>query len=405
MVDPLSYAVASLRIVNDVKKLIDGTSASMDSDPGRAYTKLKTWINERAVMFPWGVYEGTKTKGVATIPCESTSVQAIQSLYEFPIRRGVVNVLYDLPGTGKSMGAIAVLQDYFDLSNGKQLKGIMLAVGNSTERHPYVEMIEKILEMSNVEGWLHLLLFVLSQPQGEKPSLLVLDDFVLDDGGENLGFITQLYKCLNPPGFPTLNVVVVVITQFKDAADALYNLNGGQRVRPIEGFCEPDASPWSNWPFLKHLQNRHLTRPTWRGSRWTRSLLLKVLEYNFTRDQLNTIEDKEFAFIREDMTPYTAKTAVEALLDTETVRPKSPSKAYRPGGAFFPDALSFQDCALEVNYSLIYFFIRSFKDLGAKCTTLNEDIRRLDTSLSLYKTLLKNHHAQPPIITQHNLKV
>jgi hypothetical protein len=114
-------------------------------------------------------------------------------------------------------------------------------------------------------------------------------------------------------------------------------LNGGQRVRPIEGFCEPDASPWSNWPFLKHLKNRHLTVPTWRGSRWTRSLLLKVLEYNFTRDQLNTIEDKEFAFIREDMTPYTAKTAVEALLDTETVRPKSPSKAYRPWGAFFPD--------------------------------------------------------------------
>ena len=161
MVDPLSHAVASLRIVNDVKKLIDGTSASMDSDPGgRAYTKLKTWINERAVLFPWGAYQGTKTKGVATIPCESTSVQVIQSLYEFPIRRGVVNVLYDLPGTGKSMGAIAVLQDYFDLSNGKQLKGIMLAVGNSTERHPYVEMIEKILEMSNAEGWLHLLLIV-----------------------------------------------------------------------------------------------------------------------------------------------------------------------------------------------------------------------------------------------------
>lgn len=334
--DPLSYAVASLCIVNDVKKLIDDTSVSTDADPGRAYTKLKTWINERAVLFPWGVYQGTKTKGVATLPCESTSVQAIQSLYVSPIRRGVVNVLYDLPGTGKSMGAIAVFQNYFDLSNGK-LKGIMLAVGNSTERHPYVERIGKILEMSNVEGWLHLLLFVLSQPQGEKPSLLVLDDFVLDDGGENLGFITQLYKCLNPPGFPTLNVVVVVITQFKDAADALCNLNGGQRVRPIEGFYEPDASPWSNLPFLKHLKNRHLTHPTWKGSKWTRKLLLKVLEYNFTRDQLKAIEDKEFAFIGKDMTPYMAKTAVEALLDTETVGPKSPSKAYRPGGALFPD--------------------------------------------------------------------
>mmetsp|Transcript_13224 Transcript_13224/g.25379 ORF Transcript_13224/g.25379 Transcript_13224/m.25379 type:complete len:127 (-) Transcript_13224:310-690(-) len=126
------------------------------------------------------------------------------------------------------MGAIAVLQDYFDLSNGKELKGLMLAVGKSTERHPYVEMIEKILDMSNVEGWLHLLLFVLNQPLGEKPSLLVLDDVVLDNGGANLGFIEQLYKCLNPPGFPTLNVVVVVITQFKDAADALCSLNGGQ---------------------------------------------------------------------------------------------------------------------------------------------------------------------------------
>eukprot|EP00977_Amphora_coffeiformis_P011332 scaffold2726_cov167-Amphora_coffeaeformis.AAC.10 len=54
MVDPLSYAVASLRIVNGVKKLIDGTSVSMDFDPGRAYTKLKTWINQRAVLVSVG---------------------------------------------------------------------------------------------------------------------------------------------------------------------------------------------------------------------------------------------------------------------------------------------------------------------------------------------------------------
>lgn len=112
--------------------------------------------------------------------------------------------------------------------------------------------LRKILDLSNVEGWLHRLLFVLSQPQGEKPSLLILDDFVLDTvGGENLGFITQLYKCRNPSGFPTLNVVLVVITQFKEAPDALCNLNGGQRLRPIEGFYEPDAGPYSNLP-LSH---------------------------------------------------------------------------------------------------------------------------------------------------------
>lgn len=331
--DQLSHAVANFRIIDEVKKLLENASASMDSDPGRAYEKLKDWKEKRIVVSPGGAYKGSKIQGVSSLPCESPGVRAIQSLYTSPIRRGVVNVLYDEPGTGKSMAGMAVLNDFYRFPNGEEIKGIMVSPRGSTERQLYVEAAQEILDMSNIKGWLYLLLWILDEPRRAKPSLLILDDFILDTGERgNLAFIAEIYKCLNPPDAPTMNVVVVVMTQYKDAADALCALNGGKRVRPIEGFYETATNPLFELPVLKPLANRTLTHPTWKRGKWTRKLLLRMIEYHFTRLELEEIKD--FDFIAEDMTPYDAKVAVEAKLDTEAQRLTSPSQQYRSGGEF-----------------------------------------------------------------------
>ena len=67
--DPLSHAVASFRIIDEVKKLLENASASMDSDPGRAYEKLKNWKEKRAVLSPPGVGPTRGQKSKEFHPC------------------------------------------------------------------------------------------------------------------------------------------------------------------------------------------------------------------------------------------------------------------------------------------------------------------------------------------------
>lgn len=300
--DPLSHAVGSFRIIDEIEKLLENASALMESDPGRAYEKLKDWKEKRTVLSTGGAFKWTKIQGISSLPCESPGVRAIQSLYSSPIRRGVINVLYDEPGTGKSMAGMAVLNDFYRFPTGEEIKGIMISPRGSTERQLYVEAAEEILEMSNIKGWLYLLLWILDEPRRAKTSLLILDDFILDTGErENLAFIAEIYKCLNPPDSPTMNVVTVVMTQYKDAANALCALNGGKRVRPLEGFYETETNPWFKLPFLKSPANRFLTHPSWKGGKWTRKLLVRMIEYHFTQLELAEIQD--FDFITEDMTP------------------------------------------------------------------------------------------------------
>eukprot|EP00977_Amphora_coffeiformis_P002790 scaffold528_cov165-Amphora_coffeaeformis.AAC.2 len=154
---------------------------------------------------PRGTYKGTKIQGISSLPCESPGVRAIQSLHTCPIRRGVVNVLYDQPGTGISMAGMAVLNDFYRFPNGEETKGIMVSPRGSTQRQLYVEALGEILEISNIKG--------------------------------------EIYKYLIPPDSPTMNVVVIVMTQYKDAANALCALNGDKRVQPIEGFYETVTNP------------------------------------------------------------------------------------------------------------------------------------------------------------------
>ena len=120
-----------------------------------------------------------------------------------------------------------------------------------------------------------------------------------------------------------MNIIVVVITQDIDAANALCSLNGGQRVRPLEGFYETNFVH-KPMDFLKLAsRNFRLTNPTWKQAKWTRELLVQVVEYNFMQDQLKTIRDLDF--IMEGVTPYQAKRAATAkLLDSCAGMPTGP---------------------------------------------------------------------------------
>ena len=183
MADALKFAVSNLRVVEQVKKFVEDAEASMESsDPGRAYERIVKWKNERAYLTPGGAFKAERVQGKLPLPCESPAVQAFRRLYAESVEPGVVHVVFDAPGTGKSMGGVALLEDYHVLANHKNLKGIMISTGD--EEGSYVELVRDILQTATVEGWLHLLLWSLSEPKGSAPALLVLDDFDLGPHGE-----------------------------------------------------------------------------------------------------------------------------------------------------------------------------------------------------------------------------
>jgi hypothetical protein len=340
MVDPLSFALSNLRIIDEFRKLGKDENASMESDPGRAYNRIKKWKEERAQLIHGGAYQEEKKEGkAASLPCESPVVQAVRSLYSNPIRPGVVNVLYDEPGTGKSTAGIAILEDYYLLNGNHNIKGIM--VSTQAADGLYVKLLADILETSKVDGWLNLFLWIMAEPAGSLPSLLILDDFNLDTNRDNLQFISHLYKRLNPPNRPTVNIIVVVITQDKHVANELCALNGGQRVRPMEGFYETkkdDDIVHNMLTFMKVRNKNHiLTKPIWQAAKWTRELLVQMVEYHFTAAELTSIGDLHF--VTESMTPYQAKAAVTAkLLESKAGMPISPGSREVPGPAFFPES-------------------------------------------------------------------
>ncbi|KAL3902420.1 MAG: hypothetical protein SGARI_005844 [Bacillariaceae sp.] len=215
------------RVVDGVKKLFDEDNA--DNNIGAVYDKVTELKSKRAHLYPsmlfetidWDDDEYKKSKDAV----ESSAVQAIKGLYREDVKKGIVNVLYDLPGTGKSMAGLSLLDDFYLLPGGRTLQGFMISTHASSGS--YVEILAELLEASNTKGWLSALLLAMNEPHDRLPSLLILDDFSLDTAGENIKFIENLYKLMNPPKRNKMNIIVVVITQRKDAADALCDLNGG----------------------------------------------------------------------------------------------------------------------------------------------------------------------------------
>jgi hypothetical protein len=177
------------------------------------------------------------------------------------------------------MAGLSVLRNYYAFDEDRVLKGFMVSTQRVSE--PYVKTFADLLGASSVEGWFHVFMLPMNEPLGSLPSLLILDDFTLDSDRKNLDFIERLYKGMNPPDADPVTMIVVVITHKRDAADALCSLNGGYRVRPMEGF-------YTGTNFIK---------PQWKSAHWNRALLIDVVKYHHP----NQFED--FSFVKEG-TPY-----------------------------------------------------------------------------------------------------
>lgn len=343
MVDALSFGLANvhlvLRTVDGVQKLVDAANES-NRDPGKLYDDVKALKHKRACLSPSTSFEVTgledEYEGKKAVE-ESPAVQAIQRLYEHPIREGVVNVLYDEPGTGKSMAGISVLRDFYSLPGGNhELQGLMVSTKASTGL--YVEILAGLLDASSVKGWLHVVLLALDEPRNRVPSLLILDDFDLDDGRKNLQFIEYLYKSLNSPRGRKKNIMVVVMTQNQDAANSLCNLNGGRRVRPIDGFYDTRENDLIEKLLTSVMKIRkpehHLTHPIWKGSLWTKDFLMKVLHYHLSDSEFSSYEN--FDFVKEGMPPFSVIQEANSILRLPTAgKPTSPRKR-KSGDSSFP---------------------------------------------------------------------
>jgi hypothetical protein len=344
-IDPLSFGLANvnlvLRVVDGVQKLVDKANES-NPDLGKLYDSVKKLISNRTYLSPSTPFEGTGLEDEyedKEAVEESPAVQAIQRLYEHPIREGVVNVLHDEPGSGKSMAGISVLRDFYSLpGDNTELQGLMVSTKRSTGL--YVEILAGLLGASSVEGWLHVLLLALDEPRNRLPFLLILDDFDLDIGGNNLQFIEYLYKSLNPPRGRKKNIMVVVMTQNPKAANSLCKLNGGRRVRPIDGFYDARENDFVEkilTGVFKIRKPEHiLTHPTWKGSVWTKDLLKEVLQYHLSESEFSSFGN--FDFVKEGMAPFLVIQEARSILRLPTAgKPTSPRKR-KSGDSNFPSS-------------------------------------------------------------------
>mmetsp|Transcript_787 Transcript_787/g.2296 ORF Transcript_787/g.2296 Transcript_787/m.2296 type:complete len:340 (-) Transcript_787:1611-2630(-) len=329
----LGTALASVnlgfRVVDGVKKLFD--EGNTDNNIGAVYDKVKELKTKRAHLYPSLLFEMIESEDdehkKSKDAVESDAVQAIKDLYREDVKKGVVNVLYDLPGTGKSMAGLSLLDDFYLLPKARTLQGLMVSTQASSGS--YVEVFADLLEASNTKGWLSALLLAMNEPHDRLPSLLILDDFSLDTTGENIKFIENLYKLMNPPKRDKLNIIVVVMTQRKDAADALCHLNGGVRVVPIKGFYETkkdDVLHNMMKAFKLQTQERVLTHPTWKGSRWTTSLLIEVLKYHLKPADFVSLENTDF--VQDGMTPFQVLQKATSMIESRMAgEPTSPRKS------------------------------------------------------------------------------
>lgn len=326
----LSESVETGRLIKAIKEAADDETIRTLSDHGRAYDNFKKWKQNRAILAPGDAYdkyieESNETKTA----CVSPFVENFQDLYARETRPSTAYVLYDKSGTGKSMGAIALLKDFYLLEENTELQGIMIQP--QQEAGDYMESVATLLKASNVEGWLNLLLFVLNEkPRTKKPSLLVLDDFFFDEEGRNKMFISRIYNTLKQS--QRYNIIVVVITKQKHVADCLCSMNGGERIKPMMGRYETKENDFVFKALcaLKLADERQpLTNPTWKPVCWTKDLLIEAVEYEFSESELESIS---YDFIKDGMTPLEVCDMVAAKLQAGTGRrPVSP----RRRGQFF----------------------------------------------------------------------
>ena len=213
-------------------------------DVGRLYDRVRQLRDERTVveMFP------TRCNGCA-YSVRSPNVEALVNLFGTndgkPNPAGVVYVLYDKRGNGKSHAGRALLRELYQFFDDT-VRGVMFT-GDMMDDNIPGGICEK-LEANSIDGWIHVLLLAMETPAEENPSVLIIDSFnSVGEDNVNVKFIQALYSAMNAEK----NIFAVVLTQEREVAQTLLDCNGGARVLPLPGCFtgKPHSPDWNetNW--------------------------------------------------------------------------------------------------------------------------------------------------------------
>jgi len=319
---PVAEALISLKLgfqliggasnVSEIAKSAYEKLVTQDKDVGRVYNRIKGLILERQVLCDADSFDIGVNK--RTDPVLSPALQYLINLYGEGHNSGVIYVLHDKPGQGKTVAGRALLQNFYAFPTDGQeqeqdefVKGFMVT-GQMIDED-YMSMLAEKVGATGVKGWVHALLLAMDQPLTHQPSILILDSFnSLGKDEVNLHFIKGLCGLINGKK----NLFVVVATQNKQVADALCGLNGGQRIAPIPGCYSGDDK----------------TSPNWKEEKWGRSLLIEAIRYQFNDNEFSEKfgDDCKFDFISDDMTPLQATMAAARSLRRKRT-PGSPKKS------------------------------------------------------------------------------
>ena len=317
---PLAETLAALKLgfqlvggasnVSEIARNSYESLVTQDNDVGTVYHRIKELMEERKVLCDADSFDiGVNRR---TDPVVSPDLQYLINLYGEGHNSGVIYVLYDKPGQGKTVAGRALLQNFyaFPSDDGQEednfVKGFMVT-GQMIDED-YMSVLGEKVGATGVKGWIHALLLAMDRPHTHQPSILILDGFNSMGKDEvNLHFIKGLYGLINGKK----NLFVVVATQSKHVADALCGLNGGQRIAPMPGCYSGDDKP----------------SPNWKEEKWGRSLLIQAIRYEFNDDESAEKfgDDCKFEFISDDMTPLQATMAAARSLRRKTA-PGSPKK-------------------------------------------------------------------------------
>mmetsp|Transcript_5390 Transcript_5390/g.8102 ORF Transcript_5390/g.8102 Transcript_5390/m.8102 type:complete len:307 (+) Transcript_5390:62-982(+) len=300
----LATGVAALTVGVRALDIAQGVTAwyeeNKSQDVGRLYDKVRKLRDERTVveMFPT-----THSKSDDSV--RSPNVEALINLFGSndgkPHPAGVVYVLYDKRGNGKSHAGRALLQEFYQFSEDK-VKGVMFTGDMMKDNIP--EGICEKLEANSIDGWIHVLLLAMETLAEEHPSVLIIDS-LNSVGNENVNvkFIQALYSAMNAEK----NIFVIVLTQEKTVAQALLECNGGARVLPLPG-C-----------FTGESQS-----PDWNETNWTVDQLVELVHY---RDKGKYNDDEEIRqLVHPGMTPLEVVKVVNARKRKSHETPDSPKK-------------------------------------------------------------------------------
>lgn len=270
-------------------------------DVGRLYDNVRKLRNERTVL---EVFPTTQNQCKTVDSVRSPNVEALINLFGVndgkPNPAGVVYVLYDKRGNGKSHAGRALLREFYQFPD-ETLKGIMFT-GDMMKDNIPAGICEK-LKASSIDGWIHALLLAMETPAEEHPSVLIIDSFnSVGKEDVNVKFIQALYSAMNAEK----NIFVVVLTQEKTVSQALLDCNGGARVLPLPG-C-----------FTGHPQT-----PDWNETNWTVDQLVELVHY---KDGGKYQDDEARKLVHEGMTPLDVVKIVNAQKRKSNDTPDSPRK-------------------------------------------------------------------------------